>query len=111
LPGECRLPAIAAIAPVTAIAATSAATTVATASAATATTTAAVSTATATASAATAAGSFCLWPCFVHYEVAPAKILTVQRIHRAIRILVAIHFDERETARLPRKTITNEIDA
>jgi hypothetical protein len=84
---------------------------VATASAATASTTAAVATATTTASAATAAGSFCLWPCFVHHEVASAKILTVERIHRAIRILVAIYFDERETARLPRKTITNEIDA
>jgi hypothetical protein len=37
--------------------------------------------------------------------------LTVERIHRPIRIFVAIHFDECETARLPRKTIADEIDA
>jgi hypothetical protein len=37
--------------------------------------------------------------------------LTIQRIHRAIRIVVAIHFDERETARLSGKTITYQIDA
>jgi hypothetical protein len=79
---------------------------VATASAATAATTTAVSAAPATSTAAATTSSFCLRPCFVHHEVAPAEILTVQRIHRTIRILVAIHFDERETARLPRKTIT-----
>jgi hypothetical protein len=83
---------------------------VATASAATATATTAISTAAATTST-TATGTFCLRPRFVHHEVASAEILTVQRIHRTIRILVALHFDERETARLPRKTITNEIDA
>jgi len=101
-----RLPAVAAIASISAISAASAAATMATASAPTATTSAAVS-----AAPATAAGAFCLRPCFVHHEVAPAEILSVQGIHRAIRILVTIHFDECEPARLSSKTVTNEIDA
>jgi hypothetical protein len=105
-----RLPAIAAIASVTAISAASATTTMAAAAAATATATTAVSTATAATAAATA-GTFCLRPCFVHHEVAPAEILTIQRIYRAICIVIAIHFDESETARLSRKTITDEIHA
>jgi len=96
------------IATVPAITAASAATTVATASAATATASAAVSTA---APATAATGSFCLRTCFVHHEVTPAEILTVQRIHRAVRIFVAIHFDEREPSRLSRKTIADEINA
>jgi hypothetical protein len=81
---------------------------VATATAATAAATAAISPA---ASATTATGTFCLRPCFVHHEVSPAEILTVQRIHCAVRIFVAIYFDEREPARLSRKTIADEIDA
>ena len=80
----------------------------ATASAATAATTTAVPTA---APATAATGSFCLRPCFVHHEVTPAEILTIQRIYRAVRIFVAIHFDEREPARLSRKTIADEINA
>jgi hypothetical protein len=100
LDGAC-LPAVAAVAPVTAIAAASAATTMATASAATATAPTAVSAAPA------AAAAFCLRPCFIHHEVAPAEILAVQRIHRAIRIVIAIHFDKCETARLSRKTVTD----
>lgn len=103
-----RLPAIAAIASITAIAAASAATTVATASAATAASSPAIS---AAATAATPTGTFCLRPCFIHHEVSPAEILTIQRVHRAIRIVVAIHFDEREPARLSRKTIANQIYA
>jgi hypothetical protein len=103
------LPAIAAIASVTAaIAAASAATTVTTASAAstTAATPAAVS-----AAPAAAAAALCLRPCFVYHQVAPAEILPVQGIHRAIRILVTIHFHEGEAARLSCKTVTDEIDA
>jgi hypothetical protein len=102
------LPAIAAIASVTAaIAATSAATTtVATASAATTATPAAVS-----AAPATTAAAFCLRSRFVHHQIAPAEILPVQGIDRAIRILVTVHFDEGKPARLPRKTVTDEIDA
>jgi hypothetical protein len=81
---------------------------VAATSAATATASAAISPA---APATAATGSFCLRPCFVHHEVAPAEILTVQRIYRAVCVFVAIHFDEREAARLSRKTIADEIDA
>jgi len=47
---------------------------------------------------AAAAAALCLRPCFVHHQVAPAEILPVQRIHRAIRILIIIHFDEGEPA-------------
>jgi hypothetical protein len=102
------LPAIAAIASVTAaIAAASAATaTVATASAATTATPTAVS-----AAPATAAAAFCLRPCFVYHQIAPAEILPVQRIHRAIRILVTVYFDKGEPARLSRKTVSDKIDA
>jgi hypothetical protein len=81
---------------------------VATASAATATTTAAISPA---APATAATGTFSLRPCFVHHEVSPTEILTIQRIHRAVCVFVAIHLDEREPARLSRKTIADEIDA
>jgi hypothetical protein len=81
----------------------------ATTSAATAaaTTTTAATVSAAPAATTTAASSLCLRPCFVHHQVASAKILPIQRIHRTIRILIAIHFDERETARLPRKAVTN----
>ena len=58
-----------------------------------------------------ATGTLCLRPCFIHHEVAPAKILAVQRIHRAVCVFVAIHFYEREASRLSRKTVTDEIDA
>jgi len=58
-----------------------------------------------------ATGTLCLRPCFIHHEVAPAKILAVQRIDRAIRIFIAIYFDECKPARLPCKTVTDEIDA
>jgi hypothetical protein len=56
---------------------------------------------------ATTAAAFCLRTCFIHHEIASAKILTVQRIHRAIRIIVAIHFDECEPARLSRETVAD----
>jgi hypothetical protein len=107
------LPAVAAVASIASITAASAATTMATASTAaagapSATTTAAISAASA---AATSARAFCLRPCFIHHQIASAEILTIQRIHRAIRILVAIHFDEGESTRLSRKPVTNEIDA
>jgi hypothetical protein len=73
---------------------------------------AAVTTATAgatpTTTAATALG---LGPRFVYNEVAPAEILPIQRVDRTIRIFVAIHFDEGETARLPGETIADQINA
>jgi hypothetical protein len=106
--GESALPAISAIAAsITAIAATSAATTVATTSAATAASSAAVSAATTAASTAATTCTFCLRSCFIHHEISPAEILTIQRVHRAIRIVIAIHFHERESTRLPRKTVAN----
>jgi len=52
-----------------------------------------------------------LRPCLIHHEVAPAEILAVQGVHRAIRVVVAVYFHEREASRLSRKTVTDEIDA
>jgi hypothetical protein len=59
----------------------------------------------------TAAASLCLGTCFIHHEVSPAEILTVQRVHRAVRIFVIRHFNEGESARLSRKPVANQIDA
>ena len=73
-----------------------------TASAATATPPAPVS-----AAPATAAAAFCLRTCFINHEIASAEILAVQRIDRAIRIVVTIHFDECEPARLSSETVTD----
>ena len=56
---------------------------------------------------ATAAAAFCLRTCFINHEIASAEILAVQRIYRAIRIVVTIHFDECEPARLSRETVTD----
>src|SRR6266849_1349306 len=92
---ECLLPAIATVAAITAAPATAAV--------------AAASTATATS--ATAAGALCLGTRFIHHEVSPAEVLPVQGINRAIRIFVSVDFDERETARLARETVADEIDA
>jgi hypothetical protein len=103
-----RLPAVAAIAAIST-------TTIAAASATTATTasTAAAASAAIPAAPATAAAAaaFRLRPGLIHYEVAPAEILPVQRIHRAICVFVAVHLYEREASRLSRKTVTNEINA
>jgi hypothetical protein len=62
-------------------------------------------------SAATAAAALCLGTRFIHNEVSPAKILAVQGVDGAVRVFVIGNFDEGETARLPRETITNQIDA
>jgi len=59
----------------------------------------------------TASAALCLGTCFIHHEVSPAKILTVQRIHRAIRVFVIGYFNEGEPARLARKPVANQIDA
>jgi hypothetical protein len=91
------LPAIAAIAAAPATAAM-AATPTATAAAPSAVTTAPASTA------------LCLGTRFIHHQVSPAKILTVQRIDRPVRILVAVDLHEGETARLARETVTNQIN-
>jgi hypothetical protein len=60
---------------------------------------------------ATASAALCLGTCFIHHEVSPAKILTIQRVDRAIRVFVICHFNESEPARLSRKTVANQIDA
>jgi hypothetical protein len=39
-----------------------------------------------------------LRPRFIDYQVPPAEILPVQRVHRAIGIFVALHLDEGKTA-------------
>jgi hypothetical protein len=59
----------------------------------------------------TAASALCLGTCFIYDQVSPAEILTVQGVHRAIRIFVIGHFNEGEPARLSRKAIANQIDA
>jgi hypothetical protein len=59
----------------------------------------------------TAAAALCLGTCFIHHEVSPAKILTVQGVHGAIRVFVIGHFNEGEPARLSCKAIANQIDA
>jgi hypothetical protein len=64
-----------------------------------------------TAPATAAAAALCLGTCFIHHEVSPAEILTVQGVHGAIRVFVIGHFNEGEPARLSRKTIANQIDA
>lgn len=106
-----RLPAVAAIAAIstTTISAASAATPAMT----TTSTTAAAASAAITAAPATAAAAaaFRLRPGLIDHEVAPAEILTVQGIHRAICVFVAVHFYEREASRLSRKTVTNEINS
>jgi hypothetical protein len=65
------------------------------------------STAAITAPAATAA--LCLGTRFIYNEVPSAKILAIQRIDGAVRVFVVGDLDEGETARLPRKTIADEI--
>jgi len=52
----------------------------------------------ATASAATAAAALRLGTRFIHNEVSPAKILTIQGIDRAVRVFVVRNFDEGKTA-------------
>jgi hypothetical protein len=102
---ECFLPAISTVAAITAAPATATATVAATSTAATSAASAAIPAAPATAAA------LCLGTCFIHHEVSPAEILTVQGVHGAIRVFVIGHFNEGEPARLSRKTIANQIDA
>src|SRR5258706_4114191 len=64
-----------------------------------------------TAPASTAASALCLGTCFIHHEVSPAEILTIQGVHRAIRVFVIGHFNESEPARLSRKPVANQVDA
>jgi len=104
-----RLPAIATVAAISAAPATAAVAPATTPTAATAM--AAAPAAISAAPAGTAASALCLGTCFIHDEVSPTEILTVQGVHRAIRIFVVGNFNEGEPARLPRKTVANQIDA
>jgi hypothetical protein len=100
-----RLPAISAVAAISAVT-----TTIATivAAAASATTTAAVtttmsaavaavSTTATTTTATTAATTLFLWAGFIDYQIAATKILPVQRVHRAVRFFVVGNFHEGKT--------------
>jgi hypothetical protein len=51
-----------------------------------------------TASAATTAAALRLGTRFIHNEVSPAKILTIQGIDRAVGIFIVSNFDESKTA-------------
>jgi hypothetical protein len=104
VPSVC-LPAIATVAAITAAPATTAAASTAAAMAAPS---AAIST---TASTATTAAALCLGTRFIHNEVSPAKILAVQGVDGAVRVFVVCDLDERETPRLSREPIANQIDA
>jgi hypothetical protein len=53
------------------------------------------------------AAAFCLRFGFVDHQIAPAKILSVQRINGLLGVFVAGHFDEREPAGLACKPIPN----
>jgi hypothetical protein len=91
------LPAVTAV---TAISATAAS---ATAAAATTTTTATMAAAsaavpTATAASATTAAALRLGTRFIHNEVSPAKILSIEGINRAVRIFIVRNFDKGKTA-------------
>src|SRR5215471_21096912 len=53
--------------------------------------------------------ALCLRTRLVDHQVSSAEILPVQGINCAIRIFVAVDFDEGESARLTRETVSNEI--
>jgi hypothetical protein len=96
------LPAISAVAAISAAPATAS---VASTPAATTAAPASVSTSPA------ASAAFRLGTCFIHHEVSPAKILPVQGVDGAVRVFVIGDFHESETTRLARETIANQIDA
>jgi hypothetical protein len=105
------LPAISAIATVSAAISTTIAA-ASTAAASATTTTAMAATAAAVAAAttsATTAAALCLRPRFVHHQVASPEVLSVHRVDRAIRFFVICNFNESESARLPGKTVANQI--
>jgi hypothetical protein len=59
----------------------------------------------------TAAPTFSLRPCFVHHQVAPAKVLAVEGVHSAIGIFVIVHLHKREPARLSGEPIAYQVNA
>ena len=106
---ERALPAISAVATVAAVAAAAAAA----ATTATAIPTSAAATATTvTASTTTAAtGAFRLGTRFIDNEVPASEILSVQGSHGAIGFFIIGNFNEGETTRLSRETISNQADS
>ena len=100
------LPAIAAIATVAAISTVAAAASAATTAMST-TTSAATAAETAPA---TTAAALLLGTSFVDDQIAPAKVLAIHGIDRAIRFFVVGNFNESETTRLASEPVTNEID-
>jgi hypothetical protein len=103
-----NLPAIAAVATVSAIA--SAPATPATSASVAAAMPAASAAVTSTPAAASAATAFSLGASFVDDKVPAAEILAVEGVDGAVGVFVVGNLDEGETARLPGKTIANEID-
>jgi hypothetical protein len=108
--GRPVLPAVSAIATISAASTAAAVPATTAASATMAAATAAVTTTASAAPTAASATSLSLRPRFIHYQVPPAEILSVQRVNSAIRIFVALHLHEGKTARLARKPVTNQID-
>src|SRR5262249_61255121 len=47
---------------------------------------------------------------FIDHQVAPAEVLSVHRIDRAIRFFVICNFDEGESARLAGEPVANQIN-
>jgi hypothetical protein len=62
------------------------------------------------ASSASAAPAGFLRTCFIDHQVAPAEVLPVHRIDRAIRFFVVCNFYECESTRLTREPVADEID-
>ncbi len=60
---------------------------------------------------ATTAAALRLRPRFVYHQVAPAKILAVERVHRAVGVFIVGDFHERESAGLAGEAVTNQIHA
>src|SRR5579871_5230968 len=70
----------------------------------------AAATAVATTAAETPGTAICFRTRFVDIERAPVQILTVETVDRIIGFGIVRHFDERETTRLTRITIPDDVD-
>jgi hypothetical protein len=105
---QTRLPAIPAISPVSATIATTPTTTAAT-SAPTAAASTVPSTTAATRPSSAASAALRLRPRLIHHQVAPAKILSIQRINGPLHVLI-IHFHECEAPGLAREPVADQVD-
>src|ERR1700674_1895312 len=90
---------------VAAVAATPAASTATTSSTAATTSSTAIS----AAAPATTAATLGLRPRFVHHQVSPAEILSVERVYGLVGVFVVGDFHEGEAARLTRETVADQI--